>query len=158
MAAMSKSLQGATSGLKQHFAKKEAEKTKKVEQDRATLDRERVQSQKQELCARARRLQQAAAATSTSSFPPFYRLAVESVKFTDEMAVLDCAVGLPSNFDLEPPAVIQCAGLFEPWFTKPIKHQVLTSFGGKYNKMSGYKEEGKVSNTFVVKQGKEETE
>ena len=70
MAAMSKSLQGATTGLKKHLAKKEAEKTKKVEQDRATLDRERVQSQKQELGARARRLQQAAAATSTSSFPP----------------------------------------------------------------------------------------
>ena len=158
MAAMSKSLQGATSGLQKHLAKKEVEKTKKVEQDRATLDRERVQSQTQELGARARRLQQAAAATLTSSFPPFYRLAVESVKFTDEMAVLDCAVGLPSNFDLDQPAVIQCASLLEPWLTKPIMQQVLTNFGGKYNNMSDYKEEGKVSNTFVVKQGKEETE
>ena len=74
------------------------------------------------------------------------------------MAVLGCAAVLPSHLDLDEPAVIQCAGLLEPWLTKPIMQRVLTGFGGKSNNMSGYKEEGKVSNTFVVKQGKKETE
>ena len=152
MAAMIKSLQGATSGLKKYLEKREAQKTKRDEQARATLDRERVQSQKQELGARARRLQQAA----VSSLPPFYAQLAQSVKFT-EMAVQVCAVGLPSNFDLDQPAVIQCAGLLWPWLTKPMMQQVLTGFGGKYKKMAGYAEDGKTSNTFVVKQGKEET-
>ena len=104
MAAMSKSLQGATSGLKKYLEKRAAQKTKRDEQERATLDREKVQSQKQELGARARRLQQADA----SSLPSFYTQLAQSVKLT-EMAVQVCAAGLPSNFDLDQPAVIECA-------------------------------------------------
>jgi len=113
----------------------------------------KVQSQKQGLGARARRLQQADA----SSLPPFYAQLAQSVKFT-EMAVQVCAAGLPCNFDLDQPAAIQRAGLLEPWLTKPMMQQVLTGFGGKCKKMAGYAEDGKTSNTFVVKQGKEETE
>lgn len=36
--------------------------------------------------------------------------------------------------------------------------QVMTGFGGRYKKLQGYKEEGKVTNTMATKHGKEEVE
>ena len=49
-------------------------------------------------------------------------------------------------------------GLTEEFLVKAMVKQVMTGFGGKYKKMDGFRDEGKISATLTTKQGKEDAE
>ena len=78
----------------------------------------------------------------------------------EKFAVIACdSKGLPPSFiDSSVPVVIDAKAVVDELLTKPVMQQVLTGFGGRYKKLAGFKEEGKVTNTLAVKQGKEDTE
>jgi len=151
ISAMSTALKNSSSTMKRHLEKVELEETKAAKKARETDEKQKLSTQKQELSARAKKLTSAGPV-----LPQFFSLAKNLFEKFPE--VEGSGDGLPANFDTARPCVVLIPRLLEEYLTKPIMQQVLTSFGGRYKKLTGYKEEGKVSNTLVVKQGKEETE
>ena len=140
----------ACASLKKHMDKKETDRLKEENKKKESQDRERIKSQKQDLETRAKTL-----ASSGKSMPAVF--SIDRSEF-EEVAVCDQV----DKFDVHKPCIFASGGvlkdLTEEFMVKPNVKQVLTGFGGKYKKMDGFKDEGKVSATLTTKQGKEEAE
>ena len=143
------SFKGANTSYKKFMDKKESDRTKAENKKKEALDKQKLSQQKQDLDNRARKL-----ATSGIALPGFFSL---------ERSLFAALPEKPFDKDFDTSQActfspVSMKEILEEYLTKPIVQQVLTGFGGRYKKLEGYKEEGKVSSTLMVKQGKEDTE
>ena len=148
------SIKGAAITLKTHLKKLDSEKEKAVKKEADAASRTLLLSQKENLNARAQKITKAIA-----TFPSFF--SIECTKF-DEVQKLTVGSdgGLDKNFTVAQPCIIAggSGSVMDQYLTQVKMQQVLTSWGGRYKKLGGFKDSGHVANTLCVKQGKEETE
>ena len=129
--------------------KKDADNQKAERKAKEAVDKQKLSQQKQDLDNRAHKL-----ATIGVTLPSFFTL--DRAQF----AVMPVKALDPKEFEVDKVCVFTPGSvkeILEEYLTKTIVQAVLTGFGGRYKKLDGFKDEGKVSSTLMVKQGKEET-
>ena len=139
---------GVNASYKKFMDKKDADHQKAERKAKDIQDKQKLSEQKQELDTRAKRL-----ATSGATLPPFFKLDRALFQALPEKS-LDSKEFDPHVACIFPQANVK--EMLEEYLAKPIVQTVLTGFGGRYKRLEGFKEEGKVSSTLMVKQGKEE--
>ena len=149
----------AVISLTKHLTKNENDKKKQEEKANLAEDKLRLDGVKKEMQRRATQIASQASAQSGSKPAVYASFFTLKRGHFESLSTYDCDIsGLPKEFQAHAPSLIEVKPMVDDLITNKKMQQVLTSFGGKYKKLAGFKEDGKVQNTLQVKQGKEEAE
>ena len=157
------SVKAGMGAMTQYKKKKDGESERELTRSKAQREKETAAAEKDSLGQRARNL---AAKKKEQNVPNFYK-ALASTMAGDaasglpflEMPVQECDGSIPGDFDVDMPHILKLSGCaVEQLLTVKTMQQVLTSWGTRYKKLANFDKDEKVSQTLVVKQGKEAVE